>query len=571
MNEENVNGGGDMAPVTEEQPNLVEEVVVEESVTLLDDLRREEVVPQQPEVVQPELAPLLLDWSGVVIPQPDAELLLKPEIIASLDVDLLPPPPPVASQEPVNWEERCALLERQLQRAAEATTLRKRLIEIRETESKSLTSKLKLLSEAISEEKRLRNDLLTRVEAAELECGTVKDKLRRNLEALERMKGHHERRVTMLSANLEIADIKAQGTARKLEESHRKGAEQKGLLEELTMKLNENKKVTKTMEKQVKKLSDKNAFLTSQVALIGQLLGDDNTTGDNPSTSTPSSPPVDEEGSLWKIKNIIRQSENAESRDDQVPSGSKKDEEDEGVELSSLLELENDDDSESEPVKDIPGEESCYKRVEGPTGPKFILSVSRTFIKLKDLILEKRSLQQQIDGLKNLNTKLESKTDKQEHRLYCVTKELNKTWHLVSKLKLQQDRLHNNEAFLRFELKENRAIVEKLKKEMQSYKEKWRKVREKNDESQCVWQQLKDEFAQRRQESLSRQGGQSSSSASSPISLSNSPSPPREDSSLSLEEVDDFCAGIDLGDAMTPPPTPSEDVTTTNVPADPEG
>lgn len=165
---------------------------------------------------------------------------------------------------------------------------------------------MKLLSEAISEEKRLRNDLLTRVEAAELECGTVKDKLRRNLEALERMKGHHERRVTMLSANLEIADIKAQGTARKLEESHRKGAEQKGLLEELTMKLNENKKVTKTMEKQVKKLSDKNAFLTSQVALIGQLLGDDNTTGDNPSTSTPSSPPVDEEGSLWKIKNIIR-------------------------------------------------------------------------------------------------------------------------------------------------------------------------------------------------------------------------------------------------------------------------
>lgn len=114
MNEENVNGGGDMAPVTEEQPNLVEEVVVEESVTLLDDLRREEVVPQQPEVVQPELAPLLLDWSGVVIPQPDAELLLKPEIIASLDVDLLPPPPPVASQEPVNWEERCALLERQV-------------------------------------------------------------------------------------------------------------------------------------------------------------------------------------------------------------------------------------------------------------------------------------------------------------------------------------------------------------------------------------------------------------------------------------------------------------------------
>lgn len=36
---------------------------------------------------------------------------------------------------------------------------------------------------------------------------------------------------------------------------------------------------------------------------------------------------------------------------------------------------------------------------------------------------------------------------------------------------------------------------------MQSYKEKWSKVKAKNDESQTVWQQLKDEFAQRRQES----------------------------------------------------------------------
>lgn len=76
-----------------------------------------------------------------------------------------------------------------------------------------------MLSEAIQDEKRSRMELLKRVEAAELECATVKDKLRRNLEALERTKGHHERRVTMLTANLEIADIKAQGSARKLEVS----------------------------------------------------------------------------------------------------------------------------------------------------------------------------------------------------------------------------------------------------------------------------------------------------------------------------------------------------------------
>lgn len=49
--------------------------------------------------------------------------------------------------------------------------------------------------------------------------------------------------------------------------------------------------------------------------------------------------------------------------------------------------------------------------------------------------------------------------DKQEHRLYCVTKELNKTWHLVSKLKVQQDRLHNNEAFLRYVQRGIRTII----------------------------------------------------------------------------------------------------------------
>lgn len=56
---------------------------------------------------------------------------------------------------------------------------------------------------------------------------------------------------------------------------------------------------------------------------------------------------------------------------------------------------------------------------------------------------------------------------------------------------------------------------------MLSYKEKWRKVREKNDESQTVWQQLKDEFAQRRLESAAN----SSSSSTSPPSSPSTPTP----------------------------------------------
>ena len=55
------------------------------------------------------------------------------------------------------------------------------------------------------------------------------------------------------------------------------------------------------------------------------------------------------------------------------------------------------------------GEESCYKKVRTVDGPKVVLSVSQTFIKLKDLIVEKKHLQREIETLKQLHSKLESK------------------------------------------------------------------------------------------------------------------------------------------------------------------
>lgn len=67
------------------------------------------------------------------------------------------------------------------------------------------------------------------------------------------------------------------------------------------------------------------------------------------------------------------------------------------------------DASNQRKVDEIPGEESCYKSVDTTAGPKLVLSVSRTYIKLKDLILEKKSLQNEIHGLKELNDKLSVK------------------------------------------------------------------------------------------------------------------------------------------------------------------
>lgn len=78
----------------------------------------------------------------------------------------------------------------------------------------------------------------------------------------------------------------------------------------------------------------------------------------------------------------------------------------------------------------------CYKSVQTATGTQNVLSVSKTFIKLKDLILEKRSLQKDTTRLKTLYGHLEQRLDKQEKRLSTVSLELTKTWHLVGKIKV---------------------------------------------------------------------------------------------------------------------------------------
>jgi hypothetical protein len=81
--------------------------------------------------------------------------------------------------------------------------------------------------------------------------------------------------------------------------------------------------------------------------------------------------------------------------------------------------------------------DNCYKAVQTPTGTQNVLSVSKTFIKLKDLILEKRSLQKDTTRLKTLYSHLEQRLDKQEKRLSNVSLELTKTWHLVGKIKVR--------------------------------------------------------------------------------------------------------------------------------------
>lgn len=87
-----------------------------------------------------------------------------------------------------------------------------------------------------------------------------------------------------------------------------------------------------------------------------------------------------------------------------------------------------------EEVRDF---DDCYKSIQTASGSsQAVLSVSKTFIKLRDLILEKRSLQKDTTRLKTLYSHLEHRLDKQEKRLSVVSLELTKTWHLVGKIKV---------------------------------------------------------------------------------------------------------------------------------------
>lgn len=69
------------------------------------------------------------------------------------------------------------------------------------------------------------------------------------------------------------------------------------------------------------------------------------------------------------------------------------------------------------PEEPTPSDErQCYKNIDTPNGPRTVISVSKTFIRLKDLILEKKGLQKELTRLKQLNSHLETRLDDQEKR-----------------------------------------------------------------------------------------------------------------------------------------------------------
>ncbi|XP_053608598.1 protein Daple [Plodia interpunctella] len=140
---------------------------------------------------------------------------------------------------------------------------------------------------------------------------------------------------------------------------------------------------------------------------------------------------------------------------------------------------------------------TCYKSVETKSGPVLVPSVSQTYIRLKDLIIEKLGLVKEVNRMKQLNVHLETRLEEQERRLCLVTSELSKTWHVVGRLRRHHHQLHTHEKILKYELQQKRKMLNELKEELEYCREKWIQAREKNTQSEKDWRKLRAEFSSR--------------------------------------------------------------------------
>ncbi|XP_018022706.1 unconventional myosin-XVIIIa [Hyalella azteca] len=128
-------------------------------------------------------------------------------------------------------------------------------------------------------------------------------------------------------------------------------------------------------------------------------------------------------------------------------------------------------------------------------------SVSKTYIKLRDLIYEKKALVTEIERLNTLNVELQKRVVQQETRLMSVTDALHQTWLVVSDLKEQHAKLHDDELIMRYELKQKRNILTKLRRELESSRAQWQLIRQKNQESEEEYASIREMLRERRKES----------------------------------------------------------------------
>ncbi|XP_065081380.1 myosin heavy chain, non-muscle [Ochlerotatus camptorhynchus] len=335
--------------------------------------------------------------------------------------------------------------------------------------------------------------------------------LRKNdLEAEQEKNKNHESHVASLQADLETMKNELIQTQEKLSQSavesrqlqaemtvvnqfiskfllgmNRKQTAGSVKLDKLAEVLQENRGLLIEMTKEESETIDLGAFLPRALYDLVAEVDEENPDANESETST-------EDGALTQVQNA-----SPEQIADKLPKV-----------WRVLIELVN----HHERVPQVPfvenGEsEDCFKTEMTKNGSKTVVSVSKTYLKLKDLILEKKALKKETNRMKTLNVHLERRLETQEKRLSAVSLELTKTWHLVGKMQRQHRQLHTQEQILRYHLQQKRRLLCELKEELEYCRLKWSAARQKNIESEDQWKILKADFvARKKQDSLNNSG-----------------------------------------------------------------
>ncbi|XP_023322847.1 synaptonemal complex protein 1 [Eurytemora carolleeae] len=209
------------------------------------------------------------------------------------------------------------------------------------------------------------------------------------------------------------------------------------------------------------------------------------------------------------------------------------------------VEIRIDNNSQMEPATP---ETNLYNEVNTKNGPKMVLSVSKTFNKLKDLILEKKSLEEQLSKMKHINLHFCSQVNIHEEKLCNITDELNNTWFYVSKIKEQHRKLHSSEQILRAELAEKRILLSKLRVELEDSKQCWNIVKQKTADSEKQWVALKADLAEQKRLLFSTDSSESGISEAEDVSSEKSEIQSLEIANAVLEPDEVFDESIDNDD-----------------------
>lgn len=146
------------------------------------------------------------------------------------------------------------------------SSLRKNLLELRERQAKALIEKLKSYEVIVTGERESRHNLSSRLQIAELLCEQLTQKLTQNAHSIEEMKTNYETKVSTLINELQTSEQRNQQLSEELSKECS--------IEELAKRLDDKDKLIKDMQRQIKKVWDRNKVLAYQMSLLNNLFNE---------------------------------------------------------------------------------------------------------------------------------------------------------------------------------------------------------------------------------------------------------------------------------------------------------